>query len=142
MSVWMKYENNPKGRKVGDCAVRAVSKAIGSDWEKAYAELAVMGFTMGDMPSSNSVIDAVLRQYGFRRQAIQNSCPDCYTFSNFADDHPKGTYVVGTGNHVACIENGAVWDSWDSGMEIPIFYWEEEPEMEPDDDKEVKRNGV
>ena len=138
MSVWMKYENNPCGKMVGDCAVRAVSKAIGSDWNKAYAELAVMGFTMGDMPSSNSVINAVLKQYGFRRETIPNSCPDCYTVAQFADDHPKGTFVVGTGNHVVCVDNGAIWDSWNSGMESPVFYWEEDTEKE----EEEKKDGV
>ena len=138
MSVWKKFDNNPQGRSVGDCAVRAVSKAIGSDWEKAYAELAVMGFTMGDMPSSNSVIDAVLRQYGFRRQVIPNTCADCYTIAMFADDHPQGTFVAGTGNHIVAIEDNVIWDSWDSSMETPIFYWEEEPEEE----KEEKKDGV
>ena len=138
----MKYENNPYGKRVGDCAVRAVSKAIGSDWEKAYAELALMGFTMGDMPSANSVIGAVLKQYGFRRQVIPNTCPDCYTIADFADDHPNGTYVVGTGNHIVVVENGAVWDSWDSGMEVPIFYWEEEPEAEKEEEEEEKKDGV
>lgn len=138
MSVWMKFENNPYGRNVGDCAVRAVSKAIGSDWEKAYAELALMGFTMGDMPSSNSVIGAVLKQYGFRRQVIPNTCPDCYSIAQFADDHPTGTYVVGTGNHIVVVENGAIWDSWNSGAEVPVFYWEEDTEAE----KEEKEDGV
>ena len=138
----MKYENNPYGKRVGDCAVRAVSKAIGSDWEKAYAELALMGFTMGDMPSANSVIGAVLKQYGFRRQVIPNTCPDCYTIADFPDDHPNGTYVVGTGNHIVVVENGAVWDSWDSGMEVPIFYWEEEPEAEKEEEEEEKKDGV
>lgn len=26
------FNNNPKNARVGDCAVRAVSKAIGQDW--------------------------------------------------------------------------------------------------------------
>lgn len=136
----MKYENNPRGRKVGDCSVRAVSKAIGSDWGKAYAELALMGYVMGDMPNENSVIGAVLRQYGFRRNAIANTCPDCYTVAEFADDHPTGTYVLATGNHVVCIENGAIWDSWDSGSEVPVFYWEEDPDTVKEE--EEKQDGV
>ena len=56
MNVWVWYNPSPTGRNVGDCAVRAVAKALGTDWETAYAMIAEAGFLMGDMPSSNSVI--------------------------------------------------------------------------------------
>ena len=138
MAEWRLYNPSPVGRQVGDCAVRAVAKAIGSDWERAYAELALMGFMMGDMPSGNSVINAVLKQYGFRKQIVPDTCPDCYTVRDFANDHPRGTFVVGTGNHVVCIENGTAYDSWDSMNEIVIFYWEEDTEAA----KEEKKDGV
>lgn len=138
---WKLYNPSPVGRQVGDCAVRAVAKAIGTDWEKAYAELALMGFKMGDMPSANSVINAVLKQYGFRRQIVPNTCPDCYSIRDFANDHPKGTFIVGTGNHVVCIDNGTIYDSWDSSNEIVIFYWEEDPEAIKEESEE-KKDGV
>lgn len=123
MSRWRKYNPNPAGRSVGDCAVRAVAAALGVDWETAYTMIADTGFRMADMPSSNSVWGAVLRQHGFRRYAIPNTCPDCYTMEQFAEDHPEGIYVVGTGNHVATIRDGWVMDSWNSLGEIPQFYW-------------------
>ena len=123
MSRWRKYNPNPAGRSVGDCAVRAVAAALGVDWETAYTMIADAGFLMADMPSSNSVWGAVLRQNGFRRYAVPNTCPECYTMEQFAEDHPEGIYVVGTGNHVATIRDGMVWDSWNSLREIPQFYW-------------------
>lgn len=123
MIRWRKYNPNPTGRAVGDCAVRAVAKALDTDWETAYAMIAENGYRMGDMPSSNSVWGSVLRQHGFSRHTIPNSCPDCYTIADFSDDHPDGVYVVGTGNHVVTIENGWIWDSWDSSREIPAYYW-------------------
>lgn len=135
---WKLYNPSPAGRQVGDCAVRAVSKAIGTDWEKAYAELSLMGFKMRDMPSANSVIDAVLKQYGFRRQVVPNTCPECYTVRDFANDHPKGTFIVGTGNHVVCIVSGTIYDSWDPSNEIVLFYWEEEPEAINEESEETK----
>ena len=138
MSVWEMYNPSPVGRQVGDCAVRAVAKAIGTDWGKAYAELTLMGFKMGDMPSANSVINAVLKQYGFRRQVVPNTCPDCYSIGDFADDHPNGTYVVATGNHVVTIEDGTIFDSWNSSNEVVLFYWEEDPDV----GKEEKKDGV
>ena len=121
--MWVQFNNNPMARSVGDCAVRAVSVALDIPWETAYAEMAVAGYGMGDMPTSNSVWGAVLRRNGFYREAIPNTCPDCYTFGHFATDHPDGTYVVGTGTHVATIKDGVLYDSWDSSNEIPVFVW-------------------
>ena len=123
MARWILYNPNPAGRSVGDCAVRAVALALGTDWETAYAMIAKNGYLMGDMPSSNSVWGAVLREHGFYRHAIPNSCPDCYTVGQFADDHRNGVYVVGTGNHVVTVKDGEVFDSWDSRNEIPQYFW-------------------
>lgn len=127
--MWEKYNPNPTGRSVGDCAVRAVSKALGIDWQKAYALIAVNGFAMGDMPSSNSVWGSVLRQHGFERSAIENTCPDCYTAEDFCRDHPSGVYVLGFGNHTCCIVDGVIFDSWDSSSELPQYYWHKEGDL-------------
>lgn len=121
--MWVEYNPNPTGRRVGDCAVRAIAKALNVDWESAYAMITTGGFQMGDMPSSNSVWGAVLRQNGFYRQAIPDSCPDCYTAEDFANDNPKGTYVLGFGSHVATVIDGNLYDSWDSSKEIPQYFW-------------------
>ena len=120
------YNPNPVGRTVGDCAVRAISKALKIDWETAYIAIIMNGFSMGDMPSSDSVWGATLRQNGFYRKAIPNTCPDCYTAEDFAKDHPHGTYVLGFGGHVATVVDGDLYDSWDSSQEIPQFYWYEQ----------------
>lgn len=121
--MWIKWNPNPTGRSVGDCAVRAVAKALDTDWETAYSMIASNGYQMGDMPSSNSVWGAVLRQNGFYRTAVPNTCPDCYTAQDFASDHPDGTYVLGFGNHVATIQDGNLYDSWDSSQEVPQYFW-------------------
>ena len=123
MSRWKQFNNNPTGRNVGDCAVRAVSVALGVDWETAFAMIAENAYLMGDMPSSNSVWGAVLRQHGFNRSAVPNTCPDCYTAEQFAEDRPEGVYVLGFGNHVATVKDGFIYDSWDSSKEIPQYFW-------------------
>ena len=123
--MWREYNPNPTGRRVGDCSVRAVSAALGIDWESAYCLLANAGFQMGDMPSSDSVWGAVLRMHGFKRRAVPDTCPDCYTAEMFAEDHPEGVYVLGFGGHVATVK-GDLLDSWDSSQLVPQFYWYKE----------------
>lgn len=124
MPSWKMYNPNPLSRNVGDCAVRAVSVALGLDWETAYALLAKNAFQMADMPSSNAVIAATLRKHGFYRDIIPNECADCYNAEDFAKEHPVGIYVLGFGNHVATVKDGVIWDAWDSSKEIPqyVFY--------------------
>ena len=121
--MYIKYNPNPTGRNVEDCAVRAVATALDIDWEQAYALITSAGFEMGDMPHSNSVWGAVLRQHGFYRKAIPDTCPDCYTAEDFCKDNPKGIYVLGFGRHVATVVNGQLFDSWNSENEIPQFVW-------------------
>ena len=121
--MWVEFNNNPTGRAVGDCAVRALSVALGIDWETAYAMIANNGFQMGDMPSSNSVWGAVLRQHGFYRKAIPDTCPDCYTAEDFCVDHPQGVFVLGFGTHVATVKDGILYDSWNSSHELPQYFW-------------------
>lgn len=121
--MWIKFNNNPTARNVGDCAVRAVSVALAITWEEAYAMIAGNGYRMGDVMSSDSVWGSVLRQNGFYRQAIPNSCPDCYTAEDFCRDHPQGIYVLSFGGHVATVRDGDLYDSWDSSREIPLYVW-------------------
>lgn len=124
--MWRLFNPNPTGRNVGDCSVRALAMALGVDWETAYSMAAKNGFLMGDMPSSDSVWGAVLRQHGFTRSAIPNTCPDCYTAEDFCREHPTGIYVLGFGGHVATVKDGVLYDSWDSSNEIPIYVWKGE----------------
>ena len=121
--MWREFNPNPAGRVVGDCAVRAVSAALGVSWETAFALIANAAFQMADMPSSNSVWGAVLRQHGFYRHTVPNECPDCYTAADFCKDHPRGVYVLGFGEHVATVIDGDLYDSWDSTNEIPQYFW-------------------
>lgn len=121
--MFLELNLNPMARRVGDCAVRAVALALDVSWEDAFGLLADAAFSMCDMPSSDAVWGAVLRQHGFYRAAIPNSCPDCYTAEDFCRDHRLGIFVLGFGNHVATVGDGVLFDSWDSSQEIPQYYW-------------------
>ena len=99
------YNPNPAGRSVGDCAVRAQSKALGQTWEETYAGLALEGFIRGDLPNADSVWGPYLRKHGFTRYLLPDSCPDCYTVADFSTDHPRGTFILsmpGRQGHPGC----------------------------------------
>ena len=86
-------------------------------------KLATEGLMLCDMPSSNNVWGSLLTDNGFTREIIPNTCPECYTVSDFCEDHAKGTYVLGTGTHAVAVIDGNYYDAWDSGDEIPVYVW-------------------
>lgn len=121
--MYRQYNNSPKGNKVGDCVVRAISTALGRSWEEVYIELCLQGYLMSDLPSSNAVWNAYLKNKGYVREFVRDDCPDCYTIADFATEHPKGTYIIGTGTHATVIIDGCILDTWDCSNEQPIYFY-------------------
>ncbi len=116
------FNSNPLGRRtVGDCSVRAISKALNISWDDAHDMLADMSKQMGTIMNDNDVISAVLRMHGFYKENLP--CVDCYTIRDFANDNRTGTYVVGTGSHVVAIKDGNYYDTWPSGDESIMYFW-------------------
>lgn len=124
--MFVQYNPNPDGKRTDDCTIRALTKALGMDWESVYLKLAVAGMKHHDLMHKNYVWDDLLTDYGYRRYAIPNTCPRCYTIRQFAQEHPEGTYVLGTGDHVVTVVSGNWFDTWDSGDCVPIVYYRRE----------------
>lgn len=110
----------------GDCVIRAISRATNRDWEYTYLSIVALGFSMHDMPSSNDVWGSYLILNGFKRYIIPDTCPDCYTVRQFCADNPHLTGILATGTHVIAVSDGNYYDTWDSGDEVPIYYWRKE----------------
>ena len=123
MSNWIPYNPNPIRNRVGDCTVRAITKATGEDWDTIYTHLCFYGFICKDMSLANDVWGKYLRKRGFKRYLVDDKDKDYYTVNDFCQDHPTGTYILAIDGHVVCVVDGKYYDTWDSGGEIPIYYW-------------------
>ena len=124
--MFVEMNNNPYKKTVGDCVIRAISAAEGRTWDDIFLDLMLKSFEMKDIPSANNVWSAYLKDLGYSRYIIPNTCPDCYTIKDFGMDNPVGKYILATGTHVVCVRDGNYIDTWDSGAEVPIYYFEKE----------------
>lgn len=119
-----KYANpNPCKELVGDCVIRALSLLLNQSWNEIYDDLSFQGKMMCDMPSSNEVWSEYLYKRGFTRRIIPDTCPACYTIRKFCQDNPTGRFLLATGSHVVTVIDGDYYDTWDSGQEVPIYYF-------------------
>lgn len=121
------YKNinvNPACRRGDDCVIRALAIALDKTWEEVYIDLCIYGLKNYDMPSANHVWGEYLINEGYTRHIIPDSCPQCYTVRQFAEDSPKGTYILALHGHVVAVIDGEYCDTWDSGDEVPVYYWE------------------
>lgn len=121
--MWIKYNNNPQGKNVGDCVIRAIALFLNQDWDTTYIELAVKGYSMADLQSADNVWNAYLIDKGCNRHIVQSECDECITLRDFARIYSQGRYMVFVGEHVVTVIDGSYFDTWDSGDCTPIYFF-------------------
>lgn len=121
LGMFKEFNANPKSNRVGDCAIRAIARVTGLSWEEVFISVCLRGLALSDMPSSNYVWGTYLEDIGYTRHMV----PTYMTVKEFAERHPQGRYVLCISGHVVACVDGDYYDSWDSGDEIPLYYWKE-----------------
>jgi hypothetical protein len=95
-------------------------------WREAFDAVTDICREEYDMPSSDVMWGKFLSRRGYTKHIIPDTCPDCYTVNQFCLDNPDLTGILATGTHVIAVCDGNYFDTWDSGDEIPIYYWRKE----------------
>lgn len=120
------YNANPSKRNTIDCVIRGMSVLLGRDWNYVHKLLTDRADLVHEVYTRNDFWIDVLLRLGYRMYFIPNMCPQCITVRRFAQEHPVGKYLLGTGSHVIAVEDGNYIDTWDSGDELPIYYFTKE----------------
>ena len=121
--MWINENVNPKGKKVDDCAIRAVTKATGQDWHRTFFDLCKIGDSLCEMPNSLKTQEEYLRKFGFVKKSYKvRKGEKRPTVRSFCRDHPKGTFVLRVANHVVCMIDGNYYDTWDCG-DCAVYCW-------------------
>ena len=121
--MWIRCNPNPLGKQTSDCVVRAIAIATSQSWRKVYRDLCKLGEIECEMPNANWLWGEYLREHGARQFLLPDSCPSCITVRAFSEKFPEGIYVIGTGSHAVAVIDGDWYDSWDSGSEVPSYFW-------------------
>lgn len=124
------YQPNKKDIKdqVGDCQVRALSKALNLSWVEAFdltiplcRELQTYTIFDGCLEKTKES----MRKLGFDYHGISNKRGSKRpTVDEFTKDHPNGTYICKVANHVVAVVDGKYYDTWDSGWRSMYGYYE------------------
>lgn len=121
--AWVNVNPNPRHRNGTDCVIRAVCFAFGMGWYEAYDGLCAVGRMDADWGSNDDVWGHYLLMRGCTPVVLSKRCPRCMRIRDFAARYPTGRYIIGTGGHAVAVIDGDYYDSWDSGDEIPSFFW-------------------
>jgi len=114
------HPNNLKG--LGDCVFRAISIATGKGWVEIYVELCDLGLELLAPPNDGETYKAYLDKIADRVEVMVNK--KRLTGKDLAKRKDGKTYIIRTAGHLACIQDGKVRDTWDSGNKSGYIIWE------------------
>jgi hypothetical protein len=114
---------NPARNNTGDCVIRACAVALNKTWIQVSDEIYELSKKYFLSMSDDHLWGRYLYNQGFVPFLLPESCPSCVTIKRFCTMYPHGIYIIGTGSHAVAVIDGNYYDSWDSGDEIPSFFW-------------------
>ena len=123
----MKFEKknvNPKGRKAGDCVIRALSTSSGMRWQSVYEQLGELGLRLCRMPNEKQTYEKWLNimQYTKHKQPRREDGTK-YTVQELIDELWVRDAVITVANHMTVVEDGVLIDTWDCSQKTVCNYW-------------------
>lgn len=123
---FIKYNNNPKNKKTGDCVIRAIATAINSSWEYVYIKLAELGIRKGLIINDPNNWQKYLEILGYEKQKMpRRSDRTRYTLEEFATEiaEENKIYIVRLAGHLTVIKNKNLIDTWNCSYKSVGNYW-------------------
>lgn len=126
-----RYNANTRGTSTGDCVKRSMSLAF----DLPYGEITkLLNAQMHKVRANAWNVTAVFRPViESLTKYPKVTITDPITVDQFADEHPNGCYLALVGpkpnnnsNHMVCIRDGQVWDSWDCRFNYVGSFWQTE----------------
>ena len=101
------YNANARGNFVNDCTIRAISLAEGKSWDETYKELSeiaqINGIILDDVNFIEPLLDSRYKRACFKSKSV----------GEFAEEHPRGVYLITMQGHITCCIDGTIYDTFD-----------------------------
>ena len=114
--MYQYFNAHPKGKIVGDCVKRAITKATGMDYMEVQRQLnrykKVTGASSYNTDyNPHKYVENVLHgvKLSFPAEAGQKRM----TAGTFAEKYPQGKYILNMAKHWSCCVDGIIYDTWD-----------------------------
>lgn len=114
---------HPKGKRVGDCVVRAIVHAFDKDYMETRRELNQFKREYGHQSyKDHDFISDYLKDYEqIKFKAVTGQPRD--KVHDFMKKYPTGTYILKVRHHVTVVIDGFLKDSWDCGYLTVYKAW-------------------
>lgn len=109
--MYQYYNNNPLGRHVNDCSVRAIALATGESWDNTYKILSDYARRQAITFSEIEFIDEYLDKR-FQKYCLPQSS-SLFTLKVFLSLSLKGRWLITMSNHITCAIDGVCYDTFD-----------------------------
>ena len=129
MKLYKYYQPNEKDLKdeVGDCSIRAFTKAMNKSWLEVFDELVPYARKHQCLVNQKPAYEEYLFDMGWVYRST-GRISKSYTVDVFAMQRPKGTFIVyvksGFRTHLVCVKDGIYYDTWDCGDQCVYGFYE------------------
>ena len=118
MVEYYEFNVNPKNRRTGDCAVRALVGTLGIGYEQAIDKCAYWAKKKCYGITDKQVVELVLKEYGYvKMKQPRKENGKKYTVGEMdkllTDKQMQEGVLITVANHHTCITEGYVQDIWD-----------------------------
>ena len=125
--MYIEVNVNPKGIRANDCVIRAISLASGIDYSDVHWGLCNLASDMCRMPNEKKVYEKYLENIGFIKQKMpKHEDGTKYSVKELAeglDEIYEGSAIVTIANHMTCVANGNIYDTWNCGRKKVGNFW-------------------
>ncbi len=124
--MFIKYNNNPKNKKTGDCVIRAIAFATNNSWTNTYKELSELGIKNSLILNDTKNWRMYLKKLGYIQQKMPRRYDNTrYTVDEFCKELAKDniTYIIKIAKHITVVKDKDLYDTWDCSSKSVGNYW-------------------
>lgn len=117
--MFIYYNVNPKGERIGDCVVRAISLALNIDYNIIEKELINISLLYNCDMLNKCCYNILLEdKYKLKRYKARST-----KVKDLLQKFPDKTLIIRIDEHLTCAINGVVYDIWNPLEEYVDMFW-------------------